>query len=98
MATILWCLGWIGVPEWIGLLWWLVPTVGTTMWALRSRTPGLVSEMESQPWTEYVVRTVMVGSEHPRSRAARLITGILLGAPVAYGAVLLVVLSAIGIA
>lgn len=98
MTALLWLLGWIGVPGWVTMLAWLVPTVLVTLWALRTNTPALIDELESQPWTEYVLRTVMVGSERPRPRPARLVTGIVLGAPVAYGAILLLVLNVIGIA
>jgi hypothetical protein len=45
----------------------------------------------------YVIRLVMVGSERPRQRAARLITAVLFGAPLGWSLAVFVLVELTGI-
>ena len=86
-AALLWALirllNWIDAPDWVVGSAWLALTASSTLWSLVAKTPATSSDMEYQPWTEYVVRFVMVGSGTTRPLALRVITGVLFGAPVA---------------
>ncbi len=86
-AVLLWALfrllDWLDAPGWVVGSVWVSLTVGTTLWALIANAPATSSDMEYQPWTEFVVRYVMVGSGTPRPVPLRVITGVLFGAPVA---------------
>ena len=76
---------------------WLIPTAAVTAWAVRSSAPATVSDVESQGWSEYVVRFVMIGNETVRSVPLRVITGIVFGAPVACYFIAVTVLAVAGI-
>lgn len=86
-AALLWALvgllNWIDAPGWVVGSAWLALTASSTLWSLIAKTPATSSDMEYQPWTEYVVRYVMVASGTTRPLALRVITGALFGAPVA---------------
>lgn len=87
----------LDAPSWVQVMVWVVPTVATTGWSTRSRTPATKSDSDAQGWGEYVARFVMVGNETVRSIPLRVITGVLFGAPLAFYLVVLVVLAAAGI-
>lgn len=73
---------WLNAPPMVSVLLWVGLTIGTILWALVARSPATSSELEYQPWTEYVVRYVMVGNGTPRPLLLRFVTGVLFGAPV----------------
>ncbi|HUF96678.1 MAG TPA: hypothetical protein VMM60_01030 [Ilumatobacter sp.] len=85
-AGLLWlfiiALDWLDAPGWVIVATWAVLTSGSTLWALVAKIPATTSDMEYQPWTEYVVRYVMVGNESVRPAPLRLITGVIFGAPI----------------
>lgn len=84
-------------PAWALHAVWIVPTVGAVVWALLEPAPATASEDEAQPWSDYVVRAVMVGVDTPRPIAQRLITGIAFGAPLVVYLAITLVLEAAGL-
>jgi len=76
---------------------WIVPTVGAVLWVLLKPDPATASEDEAQPWSDYVVRAVMIGVDEPRPAVQRIVTGIVFGAPLAVYLVITVVLEALGL-
>jgi hypothetical protein len=90
-------LGWLGAPGWVAALPWIVPTIGALVWALGRPKPAILSDDDDDSWAGYAVRLVMIGREEPRQRPARVLTAIVLGAPVAWALVLLLLLEMIGV-
>lgn len=86
----------LGVPDAWRHAVWVVPTVGSLIWALWRPQPATASDDEQQPWSDYAVRAVMIGVERPRPAAGRAVTGILFGAPLVVYLVITVVLEALG--
>lgn len=84
-------------PGSVQLVVWLIPTLAVTTWAVRSGSPATVSDVESQGWSEYVVRYVMIGNETARTVPLRVVTGIVFGAPVACYLIAITVLALAGI-
>jgi len=85
------------LPGWLIHAAWIVPTLGTLVWALLRPSPATASEDEAQPWSDYAVRAVMIGVDEPRPMAARVVTGIVFGAPLVVYLTITVVLEAIGV-
>ena len=71
----------VGVVGAWALLLSAVPMVLVTWRAVRSRTPARVED--AQPWNEYVLRATLIGSGDVRSTPVRLVTGLVLGGPLA---------------
>jgi hypothetical protein len=90
-------LGRLDAPGWVVALPWIAPTVGMSVWALARPTPAILSDDDDDSWVGYVIRLVMVGSEQPRQRAARVITGVLFGAPVGWAFAVFVLVELTGI-
>lgn len=90
-------LGSIGADDGFVVIVWLGLTLAVLAWALRTSTPAMASDYEDQAWSEYAVRAVMIGREQRRQRAARVITAVLFGAPLAVGVPLLFLLAVIGV-
>lgn len=84
-------------PGWLTLLLWAVPTASMLVWALRGRVPATASDYEAQSWSDYSVRAVMIGIERPRPVPARIVTGVLFGAPLGVWIVVGVLLDLLGI-
>lgn len=84
-----------GLPSepitWLALAALLLP------WALRSPQPATASDYEAQPWTEYAIRSVMVGVDRPRSRWLRAVAVVAFGPPLLGFAVVYGLLSIVGI-
>jgi hypothetical protein len=78
----------LGLGGWAALLW-VVPTLAVTWRAVRSRKPALVEDEDT--WTEYVLRAVLIGSGRVRPVGVRLVTGLVLGGPLAVFVVVAVV-------
>jgi hypothetical protein len=87
----------LDAPGSVQLVVWLIPTFAVTTWAVRSRAAATMSDVESQGWSEYVVRFVMIGNETPRPVPLRVVTGIVFGAPVACYLIAITVLALAGI-
>lgn len=76
---------------------WLVLATLVLPWALRSPQPATASDYEAQPWTEYAVRSVMVGVDRPRSRWLRTVAVLVFGPPLLGFAVVYGLLSIVGV-
>lgn len=85
------------LPGWLVHAAWIVPTLGTLVWAVLRPSPATASEDEEQPWSDYAVRAVMVGVGEPRPVATRVVTGIAFGAALVVYLLITVALEAIGV-
>ena len=83
--------------EWVAPTVWVILTVIMIVWTLLKPDPATASEDEAQPWSDYVVRAVMIGVDEPRPAVQRIVTGIVFGAPLAVYLVITVVLEALGL-
>lgn len=79
-----WSIGWLGVPTWIVLLPWLLPTAGAIVWTLARPMVAEVSDDDDDSWFGYSIRWALVGELDPRPAPARVVAALLFGAPVAW--------------
>lgn len=83
--------------RWVAPTVWIALTGVTLAWALLRPEPATASEDEAQPWSDYVVRAVMIGVEQPRPAPSRVVTGVLFGAPLLVYLTITVILEALGL-
>lgn len=72
VGVILWVSTVIGLPSVPTWAVWLALSVAVLPVAMSARTPALIEG--DQPWTEFVVRAVMIGEQTPRPRWWRVAT------------------------
>jgi hypothetical protein len=86
-----------GAPAAVRSAPWSLPTAAALVWALRRPTPAEVSDDGADSWLMFSIRATMIGVDQVRSRPLRAITTVVLGAPIAWGLLLVGALAAAGV-
>ena len=86
-----------GAPGWVVALPWIIPTVGAVVWSVVRPTPARLTDDDDDSWVGYSIRLMLVGSEEPRTRPARVVAALLFGAPVAWSLIVFGVLELLGV-
>lgn len=86
-----------GAPDWLVALPWVIPTAGAVVWSVARPTPARLTDDDDDSWVGYSIRLMLVGSEEPRTRPARVVTTLLFGAPVVWSLVVFGLLELFGV-
>jgi hypothetical protein len=90
-------LRWIGAPNWLFLLPWLLPTAGTLVWTILRPSPAVLSDEDGDSWIGYSMRLVLFGADRPQPLPVRIVAAVVLGAPIVWAFIVLTLLELIGI-
>jgi hypothetical protein len=84
LTASIWVLALLGAPVWVASLPWALPTIAMIAWALIRPTPAVATDDDDDSWTIYSIEYVIIGEGSPRPAPARLITALVVGAPIVW--------------
>jgi hypothetical protein len=91
-AALMWgwtmLLVWLSAPRWVVATPWLLPTAGALVWTLARPTPAAVTDDDDDGWIGYSIRWALVGETRPRPTPVRVVTTIVIGAPIVWAVLL----------
>lgn len=94
----MWLLDRAGSPTWFTLLPWLVPTAVVLVWTVTRPQAAIPTDSDEDTWPGYAIRFGLFGDGEPRPLAARLVIGVLFGAPVAWSILVIGTAAILGLA
>jgi hypothetical protein len=97
MVLVIWLLDRLGAPAWVASMPWWAPTVAAAAWVALRPSPAVVSNDDDHSWGGFAIRFVMVGEGEARPMSTRIITAVVVGAPLAWSMLIFGALAAAGL-
>ena len=87
----------LGAPVWVTTLPWWGPTAGVIGWTLTNPSPAVATDSDDDSWGGYVIRYALVGEGESRPLPVRVVTAVVLGAPMAWAMLVFGLLALLGL-